>query len=132
MGDEHLSGGDLEFQRSFTCSESGALVLGFPQDRPKSFDKIVEKGLVPLGHLPLPCGRIASWPNSHIHKVTPLENNSDTTAVRRIVVFWLINPDIRIVSTKHVPPQQSTMSLEDAHQHRLALMEERKHHKRNW
>jgi len=130
--DECLTGGDLEFQRSFTGSESGALILGFPQCRPQSLDEIVDKGLVPLGYLPLPCGRIASWPNSHIHKVTPLKNHSDRTAVRRIVVFWLINPDIRIVSTKHVAPQQGTMSLEDAHKHRLALMEERKHHKQNW
>eukprot|EP00747_Dinoflagellata_sp_TGD_P115212 gnl/TRDRNA2_/TRDRNA2_172109_c0_seq1.p1 gnl/TRDRNA2_/TRDRNA2_172109_c0~~gnl/TRDRNA2_/TRDRNA2_172109_c0_seq1.p1 ORF type:complete len:395 (+),score=51.68 gnl/TRDRNA2_/TRDRNA2_172109_c0_seq1:158-1186(+) len=130
--DECLIGGDLEFQRSFTSSEGGALIMGFPQSRAHTLDEIVGKGVVPLGRLPLPCGRVASWPNSHIHKVTPLKNSSDTTANRRIVVFWLINPAVRIVSTKHVAPQQGTMSLEDAHKHRLALMEERKHHKQNW
>lgn len=132
LKDDVLSGGDLEFQRSFTSSEGGALIMGFPQCRPRSFDDIVEKGLVPLGHLPLPCGRLASWPNSHIHRVTPLRNSSGAVATRRIVVFWLINPDVRIVSTKHVAPQQGKMTLEEASHHRLALMEERKHHKANW
>lgn len=130
--DDALSGGNLQFQRSFTSGEAGFLVMNLPQVRPNSVDAIIDKGLVPLGRLPLPCGRLASWPNSHIHRVTPLRNDSDTTAIRRIVVFWLINPDLRIVSTKHVAPQQSKMSLEEAHRHRLALMEERKHHKQNW
>mmetsp|Transcript_110502 Transcript_110502/g.195613 ORF Transcript_110502/g.195613 Transcript_110502/m.195613 type:complete len:710 (-) Transcript_110502:48-2177(-) len=130
--DDALSGGDLQFQRSFTSAEGGSLIMGLPQCRPYTIDKMVERGVVPLGHLPLPCGRLASWPNSHIHRVTPLKNDSDKTAVRRIVVFWLINPDVRIVSTKHVAPQQSKMTLEEAHRHRLALMEERKRHKQNW
>eukprot|EP00931_Biecheleriopsis_adriatica_P076800 TRINITY_DN50473_c0_g1_i1.p1 TRINITY_DN50473_c0_g1~~TRINITY_DN50473_c0_g1_i1.p1 ORF type:complete len:642 (-),score=123.12 TRINITY_DN50473_c0_g1_i1:118-1974(-) len=130
--DAALKGGDLEFQRSFTSGEGSHMVMKFPQERPGAFDEVVEKGLVPLGHLPLPCGRLASWPNSHIHRVTRIENTSGETATRRIVVFWLVNPERRIVSTKHVPAQQGRMPLEEALKHRLALMEERKYHKQAW
>lgn len=130
--DAALKGGDLEFRRSFTKGEGSHMIMKFPQDRPRAFDDVVEKGLVPLGHLPLPCGRLASWPNSHIHRVTRIENTSGETATRRIVVFWLVNPERRIVSTKHVPAQQGSMPLEEALKHRLALMEERKYHKQAW
>lgn len=60
---------------------------------------------MPLGQLHLPHGRLAAWPNSHIHRITPLKNSSDAPATRRIVVFWLVNPDVRIISTKHVARQ---------------------------
>jgi len=130
--DDVLTGGDLQFERSFTANEGGAMIMGFPQSRPQSVDILVDKGVAPLGYLSLPCGRLASWPNSHIHRVTPLKNTANEPATRRIVVFWLVNPDVRIVSTKHVEPQQDKMSWEDALTYRLALMEERKHHKQNW
>jgi len=95
-------------------------------------DFIQDKGLVPLGRLPLKLGQLTAWPNSHVHKLAPLRNKASAPAQRRIVVFWLVNPSHRIVSTKHVAPQQGTMSLEDAKQHRLELMEERKLHKQDW
>jgi len=130
--DSALSGGDLEFQRAFSKSEGSSLVMGFPQMRPRQLDSLVDQGLVPLGQMPLPSGRLASWPNSHVHRVTELRNTGEAPAMRRIVVFWLINPDVRIVSTKNVSPQQGIMSLEDAREHRLKLMEERKRHKGSW
>ena len=47
------------------------------------------------------------------------------------MVFWLVNPERPIVSTREVRPQQGTMSLADAEKHRLALMKERKLHKQS-
>ena len=46
----------------------------------------MEKGLVPLGQLPLPENRLAAWPNSHIHCVQEITNGSEKMALRRIVV----------------------------------------------
>ena len=43
-----------------------------------------------------------------------------------------MNPGVRIISTQHVPKQQGVMPLEEAREHRLSLMEERKLHKQNW
>merc|ERR1711998_710976 len=56
--------------------------------------------------------------------------------IRRIVVFWLVDPTERIVSTANVDPQQvsmgGSMKLEDAKQFRLEMMEERKRHKQSY
>ena len=84
--DSGMHGGDLQFQRGFRASEGGPLVMGFPQSRPYQLDEVVDQGLVPLGTLPLPRGRLAAWPNSHIHRVAELSNRTTSPALRRIVV----------------------------------------------
>merc|ERR1712129_91643 len=131
--DAALEGGDLKFQRAWTQQEAGFLVGSLPQCRASCVDKFVqEKGLVPLGRLPLKLGQLTAWPNSHVHKLAALANKGSAPAQRRIVVFWLINPDRRIVSTKHVAHQQGVISRADAEKYRVELMEERKHHKQDW
>ncbi|CAJ1414954.1 unnamed protein product [Effrenium voratum] len=130
--DAALEGGDLEFRRGYSSSEASSLTLNFPQMRPEGFDEVVERGLVPLGRLSLPAGRVASWPNSHVHRLSELRNAGDGPSARRIAVFWLVNPEVRIISTQHVSEQQQLRSRDWALQHRLALMEERKFHKQSW
>lgn len=105
-------------------------------------------GLLPLGKVETLSRRLLVFPNSHVHKVTKLENQStmqeestttnttNSVKKRRIIVFFLINPEKRIVSTREVPPQQQedggNMSPEDAMKHRLELMKERKFTKQDW
>jgi hypothetical protein len=47
-----------------------------------------------------------------------------------------VNPEKRIISTRDVPPQQleagGSMSREEAVEHRLELMKERKFNKQDW
>merc|ERR1711920_733505 len=112
-----LQGGELEFQRAWTKVEAGRFA-GLPQCRASAVNECIEKGLCPLGKLPLELGQLTAWPNSHVHKLTPLTNNSDQPATRRIVVFWLVNPERRIVSSMHVPPQEDIISSEDAMRYR--------------
>jgi len=126
-----LAGGELEFQRAWTRMEAGRFG-GLPQCRAQAVEDCINKGLAPLGRLPLELGQLTAWPNSHVHKLSPLTNTGDAPAQRRIVVFWLVNPEKRIVSSRHVPPQQSVMSLDEAKAHRVELMEERKRHKQDW
>jgi len=126
-----LKGGDLEFQRAWTTVEAGRFG-GLPQCRAEPLEQCIQRGLCPLGRLPLELGQLTAWPNCHVHKLAPLQNNGDKTAQRRVVVFWLVNPDRRIVSSRHVPPQQGSMSSEEAKKVRLELMEERKRHKQDW
>ena len=90
--------------------------------------------------------RLVVFPNSHVHKVTKLENqappvtndinSSDAVQRRRIVVFFLVNPEKRIMSSREVPPQQEecggALSREEAMHHRLELMKERKFTKQDW
>jgi hypothetical protein len=52
---------------------------------------------------------------------------------RRIVVFFLVKLNKRIVSTREVASQrEGAMSREDALRHRLELMQERKYHNQDW
>ena len=70
------------------------------------------------------------FPNSHIHKISKLINqSSDKEASRRIIVFFVVNPEKRIISTREVAPQQSLISFSKAKEYRLELMAERKYDK---
>jgi hypothetical protein len=83
----------------------------------------------PLGRLKSPANRVIVFPNSHIHRLSSMYSSDGNDAVRRIVVFWLVNPERPIVSTANVSPQQEAMTLDEAQRNRLALMAERKLHK---
>jgi len=130
--DPVLQGADLEFKRAFTLDEAGTIRGEVAQCRSEAVEDFISGGLVPLGRKDLPCHTLAAWPNSHVHKITPLKNPGSETALRRIVVFWLVDPDRRIISTASVPPQQGVIPHESALSHRLKLMEERKRHKQDW
>ena len=88
--------------------------------------------------------------------MSPLTNTGAERAIRRIVVFFVVDPDHRIISTREVPPQQQhavhvprapgtprerssgtkgttgTMSRAKAMDLRLKLMKERKFQKQDW
>ena len=52
-------------------------------------------------------GRCIAFPNIYQHRVGPLQLVDPTKGgIRRILVFFLIDPDISIKSTATVPPQQ--------------------------
>ncbi|XP_012277913.1 uncharacterized protein LOC105698320 [Orussus abietinus] len=86
--------------------------------------------------------RCIVFPNLYQHKVAPFELTDRTrNGHRKILVFFLVNPSKRILSTKHVFPQQQswfddekgegslnfTMTLEDARMYREKLMHSRKY-----
>ena len=140
--DEDFSGADLLFKRAFLRREAQYLFSCVPQCRHPAVSDVVEQGLVPLGSVSTPKGRLIVFPNSHVHKVSEMsfdrsdDNDDKKSSKRRIVVFFLINPLKRIVSTREVAPQQQefggTMSHEDALEYRRQLMHERRHTKQDW
>lgn len=68
------------------------------------------------------------FPNFMQHKVSKFELLDKTkSGVRKILVFFLVDPTSRILSTADVKPQQFTMSLEDAMVYRDLLMYQRKY-----
>ena len=70
------------------------------------------------------------FPNSHIHKLSALRlAEGAAEGLRTVIVFWLVDPSVHIVSTAEVAPQQAVMSREEALAIRLELMRERKRHK---
>ncbi|MBT1187727.1 DUF4246 domain-containing protein [Streptomyces sp. CJ_13] len=85
-----------------------------------------------LGSASTPAGRCLAFPNVLQHRVGSFRL-TDTTRPghRKILAFFLVDPSESIVSTSDVPPQQpwsntSTMTLEQAKEHREQLMRERK------
>jgi len=101
--------------------------------------------------------RCIVFPNIYQHQVQPFELEDKTrSGTRQILVFFLVNPQLEVLSTTNVPPQQKDwamsagmmdevasrlppeifqqvddfldwpMTLEEAKKHREALMEERK------
>ena len=87
---------------------------------------------MPLGHFPTEEGYLLVFPNCHIHKIAKLINKSLTEeARRRIVVFFVVNPEKRIISTREIAPQQENPEFSEARakQFRLDLMAERKYDK---
>lgn len=136
--DADFHGGDLIFRRAFLEIEGSALLNEIEQCRHWDADRIVENGLRPLGCLETSRGRMIAFPNSHVHKLSVMTRLPAVPAVnagrkgisrRRVIVFWVVDPDRDVLTTQEVPRQQSIMSFETACRHRLELMEERKLHK---
>jgi len=123
-----LEGAELMFKRALWDSEARSIYYDVAQDRHPSLEAAISEGLTPIGKLPTPSGRLICFPNSHVHRVGKLTGSG----VRRIIVFFLVNPQRRIISTAHVRPQQGVMDLEEAKRHRMELMRERKRHKQDW
>ena len=121
----------LYFKRRFTECEGAHIHFSTGQDRPKFLNKYFESGLIPLGKISTKKCSLTVFPNSHIHKLNT-KNKTTKKGKRTIVVFWLVNPDVRIISTKHIEPQQKNMKFTEANKHRIKLMEERKYHKQTF
>ncbi len=130
--DENFSGADIEFRRFLFEDEGNTLIHSTPQNATRPTDTMSGGDVRPLGCLKTPANRVIVFPNSHIHRLSSMYSSDGVDATRRIVVFWLVNPERPIVSTANVPPQQGVMSLDDAKRHRLALMAERKFHKESY
>jgi hypothetical protein len=125
---ETYEGGDIHFKRPYTPEEAGQLFWNVPQCRKRHTEEIVAEGLVPIGSLATPQGRLFVFPNCHVHKIAAMRGKGGP-ATRRVVVFFLVDPEARILSTADVPPQQGKMPIEEAKRIQLALMEERRLHK---
>ena len=140
--DADIKGGDILFKRAFHRDEAHFIFSNIGQVRPSTLESIINEGLQPLGKVQTLPKRLLVFPNSHVHKVTKMQNESQDTnntrevQKRRIIVFFLVNPEKRIISTREVSPQQieagGSMTREQAMEHRLELMKERKYTKQDW
>jgi hypothetical protein len=128
--DAGLAGGELRFKRGYTPEEAGALFWTIPQCRPSSIEEMVDEAYVPVGTVATPAGRGFVFPNSHVHKLSPM-SATEQPARRQVIVFWLVDPDVTLTGMEEVPLPQSTMTYEQACEVRLALMEERRRHKQS-
>lgn len=128
----NFEGARIDFRRFFYADEADALTRSVPHNTGFSTDTMDGGSVLSLGKLDTPEGRIVVFPNSHIHRLSTMSSADRKDATRRIIVFWLVNPDRPILSTENVPPQQRTMHRDDANTARLQLMMERKLYKENY
>lgn len=117
----------LYFKRQYTTNEAEKIVMTTPQNPPTSLSKILNSGIVPLGKIEIKNNMYIVFPNSHIHKI---DMKSKKKASRTIVVFWLINPNKKIISTKNI--EQQNYDIEKAYENRLELMRERTFYKNSF
>jgi len=121
-----LTGGGLEFKRQFTDAEAGKMLYNMPQCRPFWLNDLIATGFVPLGCTTTETGKCMVFPNCHAHRVMEIVNETEETLRRRLVVFFVIDPNHRITSSKDVNPLPRQVSLQTALADRLELMQERK------
>jgi len=130
--DDALQGGALSFKRAYTIDEAGRLFWNIDQSRPAALEMLIEEGTIPVGSVETPAGRLVVFPNSHIHKLGQLSVAAGATeAIRRVIVFWLVDPSVTIPSTRDVPAQQGVIPHDEALAIRLELMDERRRHKQS-
>ncbi|KAK5625955.1 hypothetical protein RRF57_001671 [Xylaria bambusicola] len=68
-----------------------------------------------FGNIETPQGRLLAFPNSLQHAVSPFELVDKTKpGHRRFIALWLVDPNIRVISTANVPPQQQDWWIESA------------------
>jgi hypothetical protein len=130
--DINFAGAEIEFRRFLFVDEGNDLISSTPQYANRPTDSMGGGDVRPLGCLKTPGNRVVVFPNSHIHRLSSMYSTDGNDATRRIVVFWLVNPERPIVSTSNVSPQQGQFSPSDALRNRLALMAERKLHKESF
>ena len=68
----------------------------------------------PLGHVCAEAGKCVAFPNVYQHRVEPFRlADPSKPGVRKILCFFLVDPETRILSTTDVPPQQREWALEE-------------------
>ena len=130
---------NLQFRRRFTLHEASKISSSTGQQRPTYLNQYLgyhtspdkdKEGLLPLGKVSTQTGSLTVFPNSHIHKLDI--KSSGMHQERTVIVFWIVNPEKRIISTKNVEPQQDKISFAIARENQIRFMEERKYHKKNF
>jgi len=96
-------------------------------DGEDNYDRQMES-TISLGEVQTKEDMLLAFPNFLQHKVSEVRLQDATRpGTRKILCFFLINPYEEVLSTAHVAPQQSKMTLEDAKLYRELLMFQRKY-----
>eukprot|EP01024_Parvocaulis_polyphysoides_P018537 TRINITY_DN1821_c1_g3_i1.p1 TRINITY_DN1821_c1_g3~~TRINITY_DN1821_c1_g3_i1.p1 ORF type:complete len:555 (+),score=74.78 TRINITY_DN1821_c1_g3_i1:68-1732(+) len=99
---ENLENDGLQFRRGLTEDEEENIIMEYTHENPPPDNSCV----VELGSIHTKQDRCVLFPNSHQHKLLQLHNKSDTDiAVRKMLCFFIVDPDKNVISTEDVPDQ---------------------------
>ncbi|KAG0650489.1 hypothetical protein D0Z07_3367, partial [Hyphodiscus hymeniophilus] len=113
LGSENITPSNLSFRMQTSAYINDEYPVG--QDAYHWMEQVYGTG---LGSGSAPClqnygsvetkeGRILAFPNVFQHRVSPFTLTDPTKpGHRRFIVLWLVDPNVRILSTANVPPQQ--------------------------
>ena len=119
----------IEFKRQYTDEECYNIYSNVSQIRPKWLENSIQSGFVPLGKLTTETGKLIVFPNCHAHRVMKIFNPTNKILKRKLLAFFVIDPECQIPSTRDHPPLPRKISFEQAKKDRLDLMKERKYYK---
>ena len=124
MPDEHIimactgylhddfGGVTLEYRRDRNEQEQEDLIMLLPQDtQVLDEDSSMQKH---LGYIKTREGTFYAWPNSCQHRVMKFENKTKRVLKRSFIAFFLVDPDIPIVSTDDIAPQYTDISKSES------------------
>lgn len=94
------------YKRDYTVNESEFLYYNINQHAPRSYDNVLRHSHLPLGEVTITGSSMLFFPNTHIHKVQPIYNNTAKTIHRQCIVFFMVDPDIKL-------PDWNTVNLSD-------------------
>ena len=112
FGEDNVSPSELHFRKA-VCEPD------YEQDDRLGVESVYgladEEALVqPAGRIVTKAGRCVAFPNVYQHQVQPFKLLDATKPGRRkILVFFLCDPDVDVISTASVPPQQASWRAED-------------------
>jgi hypothetical protein len=118
----------IYFKRTYLKIEENIL-LNSIYNPYSELNKMLNTLFIPLGKINIKQGNVIAFPNSYIHKIN-MKNNGKNEQERTIIVFWLVNPNIRITSTKDI--NQQSYNILEAKKNRLELMKERTYYKQSF
>lgn len=119
----------LYLKRTYYEEEAGYLMMNTAQHPPGPVYDLYHNNLVPIGKAEIKSGSLVVFPNNFVHKVD-MFNTTKNPLTRTILVFWLINPEEPIKSTKDI--LQQTWDWEEVEKVRLELMKERTFYKQTF
>lgn len=115
----------LAFRREVCEDEENKRIMMFPQYT--EFNDQDRNLQVNIGEFQTQCGNMYAWTNGAQHKLKKIVNTSDKVVQRSMLVFFLVDPQVKLVDTSMVPPQNTYMSNEIAYHFMQELMKERSH-----
>ncbi|KAH8797931.1 hypothetical protein F5884DRAFT_814113 [Xylogone sp. PMI_703] len=106
---ENITASRLAFRQQ---SDTDTIDIGYPQNEEKWLEEIFgcqnwSAGVQEVGSVLCCEDRLLTFPNILQHQVQPFKLADFTKpGHRKIVAFFLVDPNIRVISTANVPPQQ--------------------------
>lgn len=84
------------YKRDYTSDEIDFLYSTIRQSTPASYDRAFRNSHMPLGEVTITGNSTLFFPNTHIHKVQPIYNDTEEAIHRQCVVFFMVDPKVTL------------------------------------